>query len=122
MAVVFKVCPLFTESLSQLATQFPKLLDRVEDFKKYKSQNPLGSFGSSDRPLTSIGYFAQAISGIKHAHLTKDISIWYTTSGRDPTEIKLYGVFTHKDSGTGEPPNPKRQKSLASRLTNQSFG
>jgi len=121
MAVAFKISPLFKKTLADLAAQNPRLIDRVEAFKNFKSQNPLASFGSSDKPLSGTGYFSKAVPGIKHAHLTRDISIWYTVSGRDPTEFKLYGMFTHHDTGTGEPPNLKRQKSAAEWLKNQPF-
>lgn len=121
MAVVFKTSPLFRETLANLARNFPNLIARFEAFKSFKSQNPLASFGSSDKPSVGKGFFAKEVPGIKHAHLTKDISVWYTISGKDPTEIKLYGVFTHHDTGTGEPPNRRKQAATAERLGNQSF-
>jgi hypothetical protein len=121
MAVVFKICPLFKDSFAEVAANNPKLVNRFEEFKKFKSQNPLASFGSNDLPLVGQGHFAKAVPGIKHAHLSHDVSVWYTISGRDPTEIKLYGVFTHKDTGTSRPPNLKKQMAVASRLANQSF-
>jgi hypothetical protein len=119
MAVIFKISPLFKETLTTLATQNPRLIDRIEAFKNFKNQNPLASFGSNDK--SSKGIFLKAVPGIKHAHLTRDISIWYTVSGRDPIEIRLYGLFTHKDTGTGEPQNKKRQLSAAEWLKNQPF-
>ena len=122
MAVVFKTSPLFRETLTNLAQNNPNLIARFEAFKNLKSQNPLANFGSSDKPSAGKGIFAKEAPGIKHAHLTKDISVWYTISGRDPTEIKLYGVFTHHDTGTGEPANRRKQSAAAERLKNQSFG
>ena len=45
--------------------------------------------------------------------------MFYSVDGRDPTVIKLYGVFDHKQSGTGTPSNINRQKNLAKQLGNQ---
>lgn len=113
MAVEFKTSPLFLKTVEEMGISNPAILDRFEEFKKFKSQTPLASFGSSDKPLSGQWHFGQAVPGIKHAHLSRDISVWYTTSGKDPIVIKLYGIFTHKDTGTGTPPNLKKQKSMA---------
>lgn len=121
MAVVFKSCPLFKESLFNLARNYPNLINRLDAFRDFKRQNPLASFGSSDKPAVSKLTFSNEIPGIRHAHLTKDISVWYTVSGRDPIEIKLYGVFTHHETGTSTTPNQKRQMSTALRFKNQKF-
>jgi hypothetical protein len=56
---------------------------------------------------------------LRHVHLTRDFSLFYSVDGRDPTVIKLYGVFDHKQSGTGTPSNINRQKNLAKQLGNQ---
>ena len=55
------------------------------------------------------------------AHLTQDISVFYTIEGRNPTVIKLFGVFSHADSGTGTPSNIKRQQAVGKQMKNQVF-
>ena len=120
MAVIFKTCPLFEESFANIASA-RKIIARFEEFKKWKSENPIKNFGSKDEPLIRKGPFGEAVPGIKHAHLTQDVSVWYTIEGRDPTVIKLYGIFTHAQSGTGQPQNFKKSQALATRMANQQF-
>jgi hypothetical protein len=55
----------------------------------------------------------------RKAHLSSDMSIVYELSGRNPTTIKLYGVFTHAQLGTGQPPNIKIQQNMAKRLAKE---
>lgn len=52
-----------------------------------------------------------------HAGLTRDISIFYTVQGKPPT-FKLYGIFSHRETGTGTPPNLKKQRTISKQLGN----
>lgn len=117
MAVKFQFCPLFNETFGNHS----EVLNKLNAFMDSKSRDPLAPFGSSDKAFHSEGNFSRAVPKLKHAHLTHDISVLYTVSGRDPTIIRLYGIFSHDESGTGQPANIKRQKNLASRLTKQVF-
>lgn len=78
-------------------------------------------FGASDKLFKPDGNFGKKVKGIAHAHLTHDISIVYALSGRNPHIIRLWGFFSHDDLGTGQPPNDKIQKSMATKFDNQSF-
>jgi hypothetical protein len=93
--------------------------DKLEVFKSFKENNPTGLFGSSDKPFASDGLFQQKMKGMKHAHLTHDISIVYRMYGSNPNIIELYGIFTHDEIGTGG--NRKKQGNMAKQFSNQLF-
>lgn len=83
-----------------------------------KRENPNQPFGSSDKAFTGAGNFAKMVPGLKHAHITHDLSVVYKVIGN---EVYLYGFFTHDELGTGQPPNMNRQKSTATKFSNQQF-
>jgi hypothetical protein len=89
----------------------------VRQFIAAKTDNPLQPFGSKDRPYSGGGNFR----GFIHVGLTFDVSLIYKMSGRGPTRIQLYAIVTHDQSGTGTPPNLRRQKQLRSKLDSQTF-
>ena len=114
----FRHCPMFFET----AKSFPQLKDKFLQFLQMKEQNPIAPFGASDRPFIGAGNFASAIPGLKHAHLNKDVSIVYLVHGKNPTQIDLYGFYSHADLGTGQPANMNKQKSMSKKFINQNFG
>lgn len=118
-SVVFEVGPLWEQSLISAVKDSPQIVQKIRDFRELKSKNPMTPFGSNDKPFIGAGIFKQYLPKALKAHLTPDISIIYELSGRNPTKIKLYGVFTHADMGTGQPANMKIQKNLARRLANE---
>ena len=117
--VLFSRCPLFDETYSEKISHYPDVKSKIEDFIIFKSENPMAPFGSKDAAFIGAGPLGK--TGVKHAHLTRDLFILYTLSGKSPKIIKLYGVATHHDSGTGTPANPNKQKSLAKKLSRQEF-
>lgn len=119
--VVFRTSELYRETLVEKSRAYPVIAQKLQDFRKFKTENPLQPFGGSDKPFIGSGIFAATISGLRHAHLTHDIMIVYTISGRNPTVFDLYGVFSHDELGIGQPVNIKRQKSAAKRMSNQTF-
>lgn len=119
--VEIKICPLFVETFNEKVHGNPVVSKKYSEFKSVKTQNPLQSYGAKDYPMIAQGPIGKLIPGMRHAHLTSDISVFYTIEGRDPTIIKLYGVFSHQDIGTGQPGNPKRQKSMGQQMANQQF-
>jgi len=100
---------------------YQHLLKKLEQFILFKSENPTQSFGNSDKPFASGGYFGRAVPGIAHAHLNRDVSIVYRVHGGEPMVIDLYGFYTHADLGTGNPANFRRQDQAATKLSNTSF-
>jgi hypothetical protein len=109
---------LFDQSLASKSQQFPNLPNKIKEFLNAKSANP-GQPYPNDTPFTARGPIARALPKLRHLHLTRDLSLFYSIEGRGPTVIKLYGVFSHAESGTGTPGNINRQKNLAQQLSNQ---
>ena len=83
-----------------------------------KRADPNQPFGGSDTPFRSAGHFGAQVPGIKHAHITQDLSIVYKVQGN---QVFLYGFFTHDDLGTGSPANIRKQSSNAAQFKNQPF-
>ena len=109
---------MFDQTLADRVQQLPNLPDRIQEFLSFKMANPGQPWGK-DTPFTAAGPLARALPKLRHVHLTRDLSLFYTIGGRDPAVIRLYGVFSHADSGTGTPGNINRQRSLARQLDNQ---
>lgn len=88
----------------------------------FKRENPNATFGASDKPFSTTGYFFKEVPGLRHAHITFDLSIVYKVKQEgDMTVIYLYGLFTHDELGTGQPQNMHKQKSMAARFKNEVF-
>jgi hypothetical protein len=119
MAVVFQTSGIFAETFVKSVQKDARVAERFREFRKLKSADPTQAFGNSDTSFAGI--FTEYVPKLRHAHLTRDLSVFYTVGHRDPTVIKLYGIFSHADSGTGTPRNVKKQKSLAAQLKNQTF-
>lgn len=118
--VVLDVGSFFSET-ARFHRKDPVVADKLQRFIDFKQANPLAPFSKSDKPNNSEGVFAKIIPGMRHAHLTFDISVWYTITGSNPTRLKLYAVLTHDESGTGQPAKPAKQKTVADRMQQQSF-
>jgi hypothetical protein len=121
VSVQFLTSPLFKKTYAEKTQAVPGLAAKFTDFVNAKTNNPIQQFGKNDTPMISAGPMGRAVPGIKHAHLTQDLSVFYTMGGRNPTMFYLYGIFSHKDSGTGNSPNVKAQKSLGQQMANQQF-
>lgn len=122
MTVVYKTSGLFKSTFAQKQKQNPEIGKKVEDFLQFKSANPSKPYGSSDYPMIATGPIGRAIPKIRHAHLTKDLSVFYVISGADPVTIYLFAILTHHDSGTGNSPNVKTQKNIGKVFKSQTFG
>ena len=120
-AVVIETCPLYMDSSSRHIKNSPFLEEKIEKFLDYKVANKLETFGNNDKPSSVDKPIARAIPGIRKAHLTFDISIWYTISSSNPMIIRLYAVLTHDESGTGQPERIPVQKSVAKNMLRQEF-
>jgi hypothetical protein len=82
-----------------------------------KRNQPDQPFGGSDKFFKPGLMFFSAIPGIRHAHITHDLSIVYRVGKAN--EIWLYGIFSHDDLGTGTPANLKKQQVMSTKLANQ---
>jgi hypothetical protein len=113
--VVFEISELYKKSLLDKRDNV-QVKNNLEQFLIFKSQNPTSPYGKDE------GFKNKNIwSNIRHSKLTVDISIFYSISGNNPHIIRLYGVFTHDESGTGQPARQNRQTSLVSKFSNQDY-
>lgn len=117
--VVYVTGPLWTQSLAVSVKRNPDIVNKIKEFQQFKEQDPLAPFGGSDKMFAADGVFKNYLPKARKAHLTFDTSIVYELSGRDPTVIKLYGVFSHDDLGTGQPANRKIQQAMAKKLASE---
>lgn len=92
-----------------------KVLIAFKQFIAHKRENPIAPFGAKDYPFKGNG----KLHGYPHAGLTFDVSVVYTLEGRDPTILKLFGLFSHDELGTGQPAAPKRQDKAAKMFASQ---
>lgn len=117
----------FFDTLNKNSSQKELLKKRLLEFIKLKESSPFNGaapdgtkFGSSDKPFVSGGKFSSRVANISHAHLTHDVSIVYRVTS-DRSNIELYGVYTHDDIGTGNPPNINRRDQAATKWSNTEF-
>lgn len=114
--VTGRVCDMLMDTLSKHSG----VRDKLAAFLETKLNNHMAAFGAKDAHFSGNGNFGGMGIGLKHAHLTHDISVIYRVHGNPPV-IDIYGVFRHDESGTGQPPNMNRQKSLIKRMARQEF-
>ena len=116
MPALVKICDLHLETLKER----PDVLPAVKDFLKVKSADVTARYGAKDTHFIADGPIGLTGLKLKHAHISQDLSIVYRVHG-NPAVIELYGVFSHKDLGTGNTPNIKTQKRMATKFLNQTF-
>jgi predicted chitinase len=108
---------LWAASLADKKQRFPDIEEKIKDFIRVKSTNPTQAYGAKDTSFNSRAPIGCAVPKLKHAHLTRDVSVFYTIEGRNPIQLRLYGVFDHRESGIGTPANINKEKSIARQLT-----
>lgn len=123
-SVLFKRSDLYKQDFHDQFLRFgQRLIDKINEFIKTKTDNPLQPFGSSDKVFSSDGILKHAVPGetMRHAHITHDLSLVYSLVGDKPKVFKMYALKTHDEMGTGQPSSFKRQKNLSTQLSNQKF-
>lgn len=91
-----------------------RILPRLESFLQAKMSNPTQMWNSTDKRAS------YALSKFYKAHLTHDDSILYTFSQKDNL-LRIYGIWSHDELGTGDPPNTARLNKIGTRLSSQVF-
>lgn len=119
--VVFKKSPDYKPTYMDRVKNYPAIRARLRDFMEIKRHNPMQPVGSSDKLFSGEGKFSNAVPGLRHAHLTFDLSVVYRVEGKNPTVVYLYGFYTHDDLGTGQPSNRNRQSSMSARFQSSTF-
>ncbi len=96
----------------------PSLRKKFRSFMELKRENPNAQFGAKDENFTSGGPFTVEVPGLKKSRITLDINIVYKVVGN---EIYLYGFYTHKELGTGQPQNINRERGMAKKFATTQF-
>ena len=111
--VTFKTCKLFDKTFKDYKNN-KQVVNKFKEFVNWKTEHPNEPFGGKDYSFGNKGN----LSGYNHTGLSFDISLIYKKVGN---VFHLFGVFSHDESGTGQPANINRQHSLKSKLDNQVF-
>ena len=90
----------------------PQVIKAMNNFIKSKTNDPTKRVGNSDYPFTGNNI----LGGTMHCALSRDISVIYLVHGRNPAELHLIEIGSHRDFGTGTPSNQNKIKSLAKRI------
>lgn len=111
-----RFCDLFKETLDDHID----LVDKLKEFLMFKAQNPIAPYGK-DTAFVSSAPIGRTGLKLRHAHLTQDVSVVYKIHGKDPYIIDLYGIFRHKELGTSNTANIKKQQKVAKKFQSQDF-
>lgn len=112
----------YTRTYRERVLRNPTVQRKFRDFMELKRNSPFSSFGSSDKSFVNDGFYNKEIPGIRHAHITYNLSISYkVVQEGDLISIYLYGLHTHDELGTGQPPNINKQRNMATRFKNEVF-
>lgn len=114
-AASFRMCKLYLESLAE----HQGLADAVINWMKAKAADPTMLVGK-DTPFIAAGPIGKLGLNIRHAHITQDVAICYRVHSK-PTVIDLYGLFSHKELGTGNASNVRMQQQMSKKFKNQTF-
>lgn len=117
-SVVFKRSRSYLDTYESRVLPYPAIRKKLRDFMEVKRNNPTQVFGASDKNFTPGGVFYTMIPGLRHAHLTPDLSLVYRVSGNT---IFLYGFYNHDEIGTGQPPKIPKQKAMATKFAHTEF-
>jgi mRNA-degrading endonuclease YafQ of YafQ-DinJ toxin-antitoxin module len=93
----------------------PQVVKAFNKFLDIKMDNPTAVVGNSDYPFSGNNILG---GGVMHCGLTRDISVIYMVHGRNPVDLHLIEIGSHRDFGTGTPGNINKFKSLATRIKN----
>ncbi len=117
-SVEFSKSSMFDASVANIFKKFPQIQEKVSAFIASKNSNPVMPFGAKDKPFSGDGPIGRAFPKMRYTHLGHDAILFYTIEGRNPTTIKLYGIFNHDEIGIGQPSNINKQKNFITKLKN----
>lgn len=117
MTVMVHPSPVFLENLEKIrvAGNNASINRKIEDFIRFKVNNPLERFNNSDRAFSADGVYGNL--RLRKAHVSDDLSIIYSIRGDVPKHLQLLAVMSHSQLGTGTPSNIRRQQQVARRLS-----
>jgi hypothetical protein len=112
-------CDMFNATYKDKKARFPIIKSKIREFGAKKASDSMAPYGSADTRFVSNSPISSLLPGMRHAHLTKDLSVWYKITGGAAPIIKLYGIFTHEETGTGTPAKIAKQISISKKLIDQ---
>lgn len=115
-SVQFVKSKMFDDSVRNMSKRLSGIDEKLNTFIQIKTQNPLQAVNSKDKPFGGIGPIGRALPKLRYVHLGNDAILFYELEGRNPTVVKLYGIFNHDDIGIGQPMNIQKQKSMIKRI------
>jgi mRNA-degrading endonuclease YafQ of YafQ-DinJ toxin-antitoxin module len=107
-AIDVKVCHIFSK-LNKKHIKNKRVQDALLKFLEVKGTDIHAKFGGDDYPMTGKG----PLQRIKHAKLTRDISIMYEVKAG---AILLLAIGSHDDLGFGNPSNINKQQQLVKKI------
>ena len=108
----------FRRTYNHRILPYPGVRAKLRQFMHVKRQDPNQQWNPTDRAFVGDAPLGQ-VPGLRHAHLTPDVSIVYRVVNRT---VFLYGFYTHDELGTGTPSKKPLQKAAATRFQNTQFG
>lgn len=117
MKVVVRKDPkLFNGSVKLRSRDHKNLIEVISDFLRFKSVNPKQSYNPKDTPLT--GGILKDLK-LWHYDIGRSLRLYYNVSQEgDTVFLNLYGVFTHDETGTGQPANKRKQEKFVDHVKN----
>lgn len=116
MSGKIRFCKLAKESIANHS----EALKNFEDFLVKKAADPIAPYGGKDTHFIGEGPIGRLGLKIKHAHISQDLSVVYRVHSKPPL-VDVFGIFAHKELGTGNTPNIKLQKAMAKKFSSQEF-
>lgn len=99
-----------------------KVKNKLIEFCEVKKQDFRTKFGNYDSAMDPGGPIGSENPGICHARLSQDHRIFYMIENiNGKRTLKLYGVYTHGESGTGSTPQRNRQRIVGKRFKGSEF-
>lgn len=122
--IIFRMGGDFQKTYSKIA-QRPSALTKFEMFRRMRSspETLTTPLGSSDKLFTPDSPLGKSVPGLRHIHITHDISLVYRIHGSSPTYVDLYGFYTHDDLGSapGGGSKPRTLSKMATQFSNEVF-
>ena len=120
--VKFHSCKMFEKTAEKYKAD-RRIKAKLVEFLQFKTSSPFEKFGSSDYPFVAGPLHSV---GAIHAKLSFDVSIVYKISSKNVGGVRkvdflLFGIFSHDESGTGQPSNPAKMTSLSQKITHADF-
>lgn len=107
----------YDETYKRYVLPTPGVRAKLRAFMSAKRLDPTWRVGD-DTPFVSNGPYGKALPGLRHMHLSQDLSIVYRVHNN---QVWLYGIYPHKELGTGNASQIRTQQAMADRFKRYKF-